>query len=134
MTRKGHKGHADDVYFMKPTYVATGDPFKDAAKMSLRSSKFEGYKDAGHETDFKPAKTIQDKVKAPYEHLKEIDEKKKNYRDEEGAVITAPRNFTTNNLKKGQVGPQTYFEGKFVYMEDDYNRKKALATNERKTH
>ena len=48
-------------------------------------------------------------MKAPYEHLKEIDEKKKNYRDEEGAVITAPRNFTTNNLKQGQVGPQTYF-------------------------
>jgi hypothetical protein len=66
--------------------------------------------------------------------MKEIDEKKKNYRDEEGAVITAPRNFTTNNLKSGQVGPQTYFQGKMVYMEDDYNRKKALATEERKHH
>lgn len=58
LTNKGVKGRADDVYFMKPSYVATGDPFKDAAKMSLRSGKFEGYKDAGHENDFKPAKTI----------------------------------------------------------------------------
>ena len=66
--------------------------------------------------------------------MKEIDVKKKNYRDEEGAVITAPRNFTTNNLKSGQVGQQTYFQGKMVYMEDDYNRKKALATEERKHH
>ena len=66
--------------------------------------------------------------------MKEFEQPKKNYRDEEGAVITAPRNFTTNNLKLGQVGPQTYFEGKLVYMEDDYNRKKALATASRKEH
>ena len=66
--------------------------------------------------------------------MKEIDEVKKNYRDDEGAVITELRNFTTMNPKKGQVGPQTFFEGKFVYMEDDHNRKKALATAERKAH
>ena len=102
--------------------------------MSLRSSKFEGYKDAGHEMDFKPAKQPDVKVKSAYEHMKEIDEVKKNYRDDEGAVITELRNFTTMNPKKGQVGPQTFFEGKFVYMEDDHNRKKALATAERKAH
>ena len=58
LTNRGVKGRADDVYFTKPTYIATDDPFKEAAKIALRSSKFEGYKDAGHENDFKPAKKI----------------------------------------------------------------------------
>lgn len=45
-------------------------------------------------------------------------------------MVIAPRNFVTNPPKKGQSGVQTYFGGKITYMEDDYNRPKALAREE----
>ena len=55
---------------------------------------------------FKPAKTIRDKYgqRAAYEHMSDRIEIKKSYRDEEGAVILAPKNVTTNPPKKGETG------------------------------
>jgi len=58
------------------------------------------------------------------EHMVENAHTKKMYRDEEGAVITEPRNFLTNPPKKGQIGDGTYFAEPLKYMEDDYNRPK----------
>jgi Domain of unknown function (DUF4586) len=55
---------------------------------------------------------------------------KKNYRDAEGAVITAPKNFYTNPPKEGQVGKQTYFNKFVEHIPDDYNYPKKLATKE----
>ena len=33
-----------------------GDPFKEAAKLPMRTTKKDGFKEAGHEINFKPAK------------------------------------------------------------------------------
>lgn len=59
---------------------------------------------------------------------------KKMYRDEEGAVITEPRNFLTNPPKKGRNGEGTQFGDSVPYMEDDYNRPRQLAKKEREFH
>jgi hypothetical protein len=52
---------------------------------------------AGHEAKFKPAKMIPERVKnnIPYKYMEQKPDLKKNYRNEEGAVITAPPNFVT---------------------------------------
>ena len=66
------------------------------------------------------------RVKSAYPHATDYKEIKKNYRDQEGAVITAPRNFTTIPPKKGQVGRNTYIGEKIPYVEDPFDRKKEL--------
>lgn len=48
-------------------------------------------------------------------------EVKKKFRDEDGAVITAPRNFTTKPLKKGNVGPGTSFGGPTPHMKCEFD-------------
>ena len=59
----------------------------------------------------------------------------KNFKDEEGAVIIAPRNFLTNPTKKGRVGKNTTFGGQIPFMTgDDYCIAKEIATKEREYH
>jgi len=70
---------------------------------------------AGHEKNWTYAKDVH-KLKdfnknMPYEHMTDRREVVKNFKDEEGNVITAPRNFLTNPVKKGKVGKQTTFSG-----------------------
>jgi hypothetical protein len=57
-TKNPKKGNIDSVLFSKPDYLAIGDPFKEAAKNPKRDHKKDGYKDGGHEMNFKPAKTV----------------------------------------------------------------------------
>lgn len=87
-TSRTKKGHTDSVYFSKPSYVCTGDLFKDAAMNSMRTNVKDGFKKGGHDLDFKPARAVQEKVKKlPYEYMPlEENKKRKNFRDEEGAV------------------------------------------------
>ena len=89
---------------------------------------------AGHEIAFKPAKTVKEPVKASYAHLNDNWHKKKEFRDEEGAVITAPRNLYTNKPKVGQSGKQCYFGGAIPYKEDEYDLPKEKARKERLAH
>lgn len=56
--------------------------------------------------DFRPAKNVTHAKKDTLANFKYIEEgpvKKKTYRDEEGAVLIAPRNFLTNPMKKGLI-------------------------------
>ena len=72
--------------------------------------------------------------KPSYEHAQERVHVQKNFKDEEGAVITQPRNFMTNPPKKGKVGPSTSFGGPTPHMVDDYNNPKILAHKELEYH
>lgn len=99
-TKNPKKGNIDTVLFSKPSYVTTGDPFKEAAKVPMRTSVKEGYKLGGHELNFKPAKSIPRPVKADFEHMKDYEEVKINRKGPDG-VITEPRNFLTNPPKEG---------------------------------
>lgn len=100
----------------------------------MRAGKKDGFKDAGHEINFKPAKTVQRKVKADFDHLTDYKEVSKLRKDEEGHVIIGPINFLTNPPKKGIVGKGTFFSGKIPYMTDPYGRAKEIAKKEREEH
>lgn len=87
----------------------------------LRTELKEGHKKAGHDVNFKPAKTVLDRpYRAPYEHMVDRVEVKKNYRDGDGAVSLEPRNFYTTPAKLGKVGKKTTFTPQPAHMPDDF--------------
>ena len=100
----------------------------------MRNFKKDGYKDAGHDRNFKPAKSIPRPVKADFPHMTDYKEVKINKRDAEGAVIIEPRNFLTNPPKEGLVGKGTLLGGKIPYIEDPYDRKRELERKELEEH
>tara|TARA_B100000780_G_C20744556_1_gene295758 strand:- start:46 stop:444 length:399 start_codon:yes stop_codon:yes gene_type:complete len=72
------KGHNDAILFSKPSYIATGDPFKTAALGMMRTTKKNGHIDAGHDKAFVSAKISlgltankcnMTNVKPPYEYI-----------------------------------------------------------------
>ena len=94
-TKNPKKGKLDSVLFEKPDYVTVGDPFKNRVQDKvLRTEVPEGHKPL-HDHNFKPAKTVKVSMNSAYEHMCDRVDVKKNYRDADGAVITAPRNFYT---------------------------------------
>jgi hypothetical protein len=99
LTTKTKKGHTDQQLFSIPSYVSQGDPYI-SKKLVMRESKDEGHK-AISDLQFRPAKVVPTPVIAEYEYLPQDKNDKKNFRDAEGAVKTAPRNFTTMSAKKG---------------------------------
>jgi hypothetical protein len=133
LTTKTKKGATDAVLFSIPSYVSQGDPFTDN-KLKMREGKKDGYK-AVADLPFKPTKTVSKIVKKEHDWIPEDDNKKKNFRDAEGAVITAPRNFTTIGAKKGNPAttPGVLFTKEpYPHMTDEYDRKKEIATKEHK--
>jgi hypothetical protein len=101
--------------------VSIEDPFKPLIERVIRTEVHDGHKKAGHDIAFKPAKVVRDKpYTAAYEHLNDNVEVKKSFRDAEGAVVTAPKNFYTTPAKLGKVGKRTFFNGQPEHMADDY--------------
>jgi len=132
LTTKTKKGNVDEVLFSTPSYISQGDPYTDN-KLKMREGKKDGYK-AVSDLPFKPAKTIpKNNTKKEHEWMPEDENKKKNYRDAEGAVITAPRNFTTTGAKKGNPAttPGTLFSKEhYEHMKDEYDRERELNSKE----
>ena len=71
----------------------------------MRALKKDGHKEAGHDFNFKPAKTVPEHVKAAFEHLTDYKEINKCRKGPDGVTIE-PRNFLTNPPKFGLVGKQ----------------------------
>jgi hypothetical protein len=88
----------------------------------MRAPKKDGFKEAGHEMNFRPAKTIQRKVKADFTHLTDYREVTRVAKDEDGHVKIGPINFLTNPPKKGNLGKGTSFGGTVPYICDPYGR------------
>lgn len=133
-TKKAKKGMGPDATFSKPVFATVGDPFKDANTGPMRVSKHEGYKVAGHDKDFKPAKSIMRKVKADFVHLSDHVEKNRCRKGVDGAVVIEPRNFLTNPPKEGEVGKGTSFGGNLPHMADPFDHKLEMLTKERLDH
>jgi len=137
-TTKMKSGQADDVYFMRPTYVATGDPFKQAALLQMgRSEVKDGHLKAGHEKAFCPAKVVthaKKDARAAYDYMEVGPVKKESFRDEDGEVKIGSRNFLTNPMKRGRVGLGTSLGGVVEYMPEDYDLSKKLARQDREYH
>jgi hypothetical protein len=86
---------------------------------------------AGHDLPFKPAKVVRDKpYKAPYEHMCDRVDVKKNYKDADGHVIIGPKNFYTCPAKKGKHGKRTFFAPFAEAIPDDYNWPNKVARKE----
>lgn len=100
----------------------------------MRTHEKDGHLKAGHDKMFMPAKTVKEPVKASYAHETDRVEIKKNFKDEEGNVMTGPRNFTTIPPKKGAIGKGTSFGGTIPYIEDEYDAAKEIAKEERQYH
>ncbi|CAI2374592.1 unnamed protein product [Moneuplotes crassus] len=133
LTTKVKKGNIDQVLFSEPGYITSGDPYSDK-KLTMREPKKDGYKVVSDHA-FKPAKQIPEPVKSAYEHMQADEHVKKNHRDADGAVILAPRNFTTTGAKQGNPAttPGVLFEKEYYpHMKDEYDRRKELASEELK--
>jgi len=136
-TKRGKGGKDDSVYFSRQSYLCTGDLYKARSTAGLRTIEKDGFKRGGHDFNFKPAKNPREKLyKQPYEYMPlKQNQGKKNFKDEEGRVITGPRNFTTIPMKRGKVGRLTYFGGQIPYKEDDvYGNKKKIIKQEIEYH
>ena len=122
---------ATSAYFMKTSFIAVGDTFKQAAVQTLKSAvDRDVWTKAGHDKNYRPARHVKERLyTTPYPHIDEAPPKKRDYRnaEENGAVIVGPRNFLTNPMKRGKVGRATSFGGIVPYAEDDYDIKKKIA-------
>ena len=127
------KGKNDEALFMRPSYTAIGNPFKEAARTLVRKEDRNRQIEVGNEKAFRPTKHIRQPTNSAYPHMKDYEQVVKNFRDAEdnGAVIIGPRNILTMPPKVGRVGKSTSFGGKIPYTEDDFNRPKELANEER---
>lgn len=131
LTTKVKKGNLDQVLFSTPSYITQGDPYT-GQKLKMREGKKDGYK-AVSDLPFKPAKTVSKIIKKEHEWEPEDKHVKKNFKDAEGNVITAPKNFVTTGPKSGNPAtcPGTLFETEYYpHMKDEYDRKRELARQE----
>lgn len=129
-TKNPKKGHTDEVYFSRSEYTTIGDPFKrNIVDKVLRDQDPEGHKKL-HDLVFKPAKTVKVTTNAAYEHMNERVEVKKDFRDADGAVVTAPKNITTCATKKGKDSNKAYFNPFPEAIPDDFNWPRKVARKE----
>lgn len=70
----------------------------------MREGKKDGFKEAGHDMNFKPAKSIARALGTGFDHLTDHKEVNKCKKGPDGHVIIEPRNFLTNPPKQGTVG------------------------------
>jgi len=132
-TKKTKLGRTDNVYFEKPSYVSVTDPFKTPVEKVLRTEDTADQKALHEEVKFKPAKHVIERYyTSSYKNMPENVHVKKDYKDADGVVVTAPKNFYTTPAKQGQVGKGTYFNKQVEHMADDFNYPKKLAQTEMK--
>jgi len=88
--------------------LALGDPYLMVKPSGKRWFKRDTYKTGGHETDWRPAKSLTHNktlMQSAFEWIKEPPHKKKDMRDPENRneVMTAPTNILNNPMKVGRV-------------------------------
>ena len=118
---------------------ATGDPYKVAQPAGLRKFEKDVYLKGGHEHNWKYAKTVTHKKatqSAANEYIESAPPAKKKYKDADGEVITAPRNFYTRPLRPGRTATSLVIDrsSHIEYQGDDYNAQKKLMAAELKEH
>jgi len=129
------KGSNDSVLFSAYARVnINGEPYSNAGQYIFRTGKNLAVP-AEHDRAFRPAKIVRLSHNAAFDHLSDTKHIKKNYKNEDGEVITAPRNIVTSNPKVGNcTQKQASFGGLAAHMADDYNAPKKLARKELDYH
>lgn len=137
---KSKKGRLDNVYLRKSEYVSVDTPYRrnvehrppmlPLEQENLRPIVKDGHKPL-HDVAYKPAKHVKERYyTAAFEHMNERVDVKKQIKDEDGHVITAPKNFYTWKPKKGIVGKRCFFNGQVEWIKDDFNWPKEMARKE----
>ena len=98
-TKNVRKGHVESVLFTKPSYNAVGEPYNSTNAIATRKQDNNAIAAAGHEKNFAPAKIPPKNYKPPFPHMTDRVNIVKNFKDEEGNVMVAPRNILTNPIK-----------------------------------
>lgn len=94
-------GKNDDALFsVYPRAGINGEPFSNVNTNMMRNGKTL-MMPAEHDRQFRPAKVVRLSHNAAFDHLSDYKHIKKNYRNEDGEVITLPRNVVTSNPKRG---------------------------------
>lgn len=129
-TKKPKTGKDDSTYFERPDYVSKDLPYVKATAKILRATSEEGHKPL-HDVKFKPAKHFKEPLsKAPYEHMNDRVDVKKQIKDEDGHVITQPRNFYTCAAKSGKTHKKSCFDPFPAAITDDFNWPRKVAKKE----
>lgn len=130
------KGGTDDVLFSAyPRTNINGEPYSNAGAYIFRVGNKLLTPAAEHDRPFRPAKKVRLSHNAAFDHLADTKHVQKNYRNDDGEVITAPRNIVTNKPKIGNVSmKQASFGGLAAHMPDDFNAPKKLARKELDYH
>lgn len=128
------RGANDAQLFSKPSYNCLGEPFRMAGLQMGRMTKKNGHIDAGHDKAFVPAKislglkSLDSNftgIRPPYPYMPlGAGVEKKNFKDEEGNIKTAPPNMKVMPTKVGKVGKNTTLSGPIPYIPDAYDAKK----------
>ena len=131
-TKRMRRGKTAEVYFSKPLFATIGDPY-DKRVSPKPGAAAAAIETSSSDAPFKPAGPF-DPGFAPYEHKASEEYKKKNYRDEEGAVKLAPKNILVKPPKLGQANstPNLTFSSYPAITEEPYERKRLLEIEERK--
>jgi len=93
-TKNVKKGAAIDsvLFSVAPYCYVNGEAYTDAGKMKMRDSALLT-KPAEHDKPFRPIRHIRQPTNSAHPHMVDTNHVKKNFRDEEGAVIIEPKNF-----------------------------------------
>jgi len=129
-------GKIESSYLSRTGYVTIGDPYIDPASIE-RQYQNSRKKKFPHENDFRPADgTKSDPCKPIFKHMADFHEEVKNYKGENGKVVTKPKNITTNPGKAGH-GMQTVghlFSKTTPHMADPYDQMRVVLAKEREEH
>jgi hypothetical protein len=102
--------------------VPLGDLYQTPSTKILRTLQKDKHLEAGHGRAFRlPMKVPSRNHSLGYQHKTDLVKLKKNFRDEDGSVIVAPRNFVTSPAKSGIVKQDATFGGFPQHMPDDFN-------------
>ena len=94
--KKPKTGRTDNVYLSPPVYNCVGDPYKPRIQSLKRTEDPKGFEKAGHDKVWKQVSHLREKTYvALHEHMNDHVHIEKNYKNEDGKVIVAPRNFYT---------------------------------------
>jgi hypothetical protein len=124
-TKPTATGRTDKSFFDKPSRIGVDCPY-EPSKWQMRPFDPKPQIALHDAAKFKPVKAAREKLYvAPYEHKSDRVEFKKQIKDEDGHVITQPRNFYSNPGKRGKTAKGSCFMPfpEFVPCDFDWPRK-----------
>lgn len=123
LTSPTKTGKLNEVYFSSPEYIS--DPYRKTSSRKVLGTQSSSWKPAGPKPE--PYALFPHEASEVHQRL--------NKKGPDGKVIIEPRNFFTSPAKKGTgQTPGVLIGPLYEYMNEPYDRKKKLMSEERKKH